>query len=242
MLARSETHGSEPHFLRLYKTRKLSYVLEGLSPKYAPIFFFKREMIQGLISEPNFLLAGISHHHAVSFKSDEEHCPCSLALIRFIGYFSQELLGQHTHRLPTRIQTERKPKRFLFLCLQPTSNPGLPGSPGLARVPMPLQPSQQGFPGRMPSPGDYQVSGGQGALGPPRTLEYRIKWARGLGVRQPGCKRAPAPLPSACLGPCHTPRDLRVRCKTRKIIEPTSPGRGSQREAHKWLNTVPGTQ
>lgn len=67
-----------------------------------------------LKSLPNFLLAGISHHHTVSFKSDsEEHCPRPLALTRLIGYFSQELLGQHTHRLPTRLQTERKPKRSL---------------------------------------------------------------------------------------------------------------------------------
>lgn len=35
--------------------------------KSAPIK--KIKLIQGLISEPNFLLAGISHHHAVSFKS-----------------------------------------------------------------------------------------------------------------------------------------------------------------------------
>lgn len=49
-------------------------------------------MIQGLISEPNFLLVGISHRRAVSFKSEKEHYPCSFALIHFILYFIQKLL------------------------------------------------------------------------------------------------------------------------------------------------------
>lgn len=75
--------------------------------KSAPIK--KIKLIQGLISEPNFLLAGISHHHAVSFKSDKEHYPYSFALIHFILYFIQKLLGQHIYQLSVRIHVEKKP-------------------------------------------------------------------------------------------------------------------------------------
>lgn len=80
------------------------------------------QLIQGLVSAPNFLLVGISHQHAVSCTSDEEHCPCSLALIPFILSFIQKLLGQHIRQLSTRIHVQRKPKPFLFLCLNRTSN------------------------------------------------------------------------------------------------------------------------
>lgn len=158
-------------------------------------------MIQGLVSEPNFLLAGISHHHAVSFKSDEEHCPCSLALTRFTGCFSRELSGQHTPQLPTRTQTERKPKRFLSLCLQPTSDPGLPGSPGLAPAQTPLQPSQQGLAGRMLSPGDPRCSGGPRCPG--TTADAGMRNKRGSGTRSQASwvQTSTCPLPSACPWP-----------------------------------------
>lgn len=157
-------------------------------------------MIQGLVSEPNFLLAGISHHHALSFKSDEEHCPCSLALTRLIGCFSRELSGQHTPQPPTRTQTERKPKRFLSLCLQPTSDPGLPGSPGLA------QSSTNAAAAFAAGPfGAEAVPRGPPALWGPRcpgtTSDAGMKNKRGSGTSSQATwvQTSTCPLPSACL-------------------------------------------
>lgn len=135
----------QPHFLQLHKSRKFNCLLEGLSQKPAPIKK-GRKKIQDLISEPNFLLAGTSHHQALSFKSDEEHCPGSLGLTHFTLRFSQKLLGQHIHQLPVGISVEKKPQKpFLFLWNNPTSNPRLPGSPQLAQVQMPLQSAFRGW-------------------------------------------------------------------------------------------------
>lgn len=133
-----------------------------------------------LKSLPNFLLAGISHHHTVSFKSDsEEHCPRPLALTRLIGYFSQELLGQHTHRLPTRLQTERKPKRSLSSFVF-SPRPTLVSLEAQDRLQDRLQDkcsrrslrsSRAAFRGGCCPQGTTDAPGGQGALGPHGTLK-----------------------------------------------------------------------
>lgn len=65
--------------------------------------------MQGLRPEPNFPPAGISHHHAVSSKSDKQHYPCSFALIHFLPSILYPEALRAAHPSAFYADAEKKP-------------------------------------------------------------------------------------------------------------------------------------
>lgn len=165
------------------------YIKRGSSTVLAKVcsdfFFFKREMIQGLISEPNFLLAGVSHHHA-EFQIRRGTLPmfaCTYSFYRIL--FPGALRAAHPSA--TYANTNRKEAQTLSLPL--SSAPVRPWSHWKPRA------------GSSANAAAASVRGGafRGGCCPQGTAGIKNKRGSGTSSQATWVQMSTCPLPSACL-------------------------------------------